>query len=70
MFYLPKGANIEEDSIALFDKTLHCKRDDFFILAQEDNRNKLSTFTNYGFYMFLLKLSIHFTRIHEGIDRN
>ncbi len=70
MFYFPKGANIEEESIALFDKTLYCKRDDFFTLAQEDNRNKLSTFTNYGFYMFLLKLSIHFTRIHEGIDRN
>ena len=69
MFYLPKGANIDEDSIALFDKTLHCKRDDFFSLAQENN-NKLATFTNYGFYVFLLKLSIHFTRIHEGIDRN
>jgi hypothetical protein len=70
MFYLPKGANLDEDCIALFDKTLHCNRDDFHNLAKEDNRKKLVSLGNYGFYIFLIKLSIHFTRIHEGIDRN
>lgn len=70
MFYLPKGANLDEDCVALFDKTLHCKRDDFFNLAKEDNRKKLVSFGNYGFYIFLIKLSIHFTRIHEDIDRD
>ncbi|MFK5975693.1 MAG: hypothetical protein QM493_04200 [Sulfurovum sp.] len=70
MFYLPKGVNLDEECVALFDKTSHCKRDDFFHLAQENNRKKLISFGNYGFYIFLIKLSIHFTRIHEGIDRD
>ena len=70
MFYLPKGANLDEDCVALFDKTLHCKRDDFFNLAKKDDRKKLVSLGNYGFYIFLIKLSIHFTRIHEGIDRD
>ncbi len=69
MFYLPKGANLDEECVALFDKTLHCKRNDFFNLAKENDRKKLVSLGNYGFYIFLIKLSIHFTRIHEGIDR-
>lgn len=69
MFYLPKGAHIEEDMIALFENVLSINRDIFFDLA-EAKSYKLATLSNYGFYMFLLKLSIHFTRIQEGVDRN
>ena len=34
-----------------------------------ENHKKNATFSNYGFYMFLLKLSLHFTRIQEKVDR-
>jgi len=70
MFYLPKGANLEDESVALFERTLHCNRDYFFKLAKEDDRIKIASLGNYGFYMFLLKLSIHYNRIHEGINRH
>jgi hypothetical protein len=30
----------------------------------------LFTLSNFGFYLYLLKLSIHFTRIQEKIDRS
>jgi len=70
MFYIPRGLYLEEDSVALFDKVLHCKRDDFFNLAMQNDGKKLASLNNYGFYIFLLKLSIHFTRIHENINRN
>lgn len=69
MFYLPRGAHIEEDMIALFENVLSINRDTFFDLAEAESY-KLATLSNYGFYMFLLKLSIHFTRIQERVDRN
>ena len=69
MFYLPKGALLEEDSIALFENVLSINRDYFFEEALKRD-SKIATLGNYGFYMFLLKLSIHFTRIQEAVDRN
>lgn len=68
MFYLPKGANIQEDSVALFENVLSIDRDYFFKEALKTN-SKIATLGNYGFYMFLLKLSIHFTRIQEAVNR-
>jgi len=64
--FLPKGTFFDEDLIALFDKTLNMSQSDFLQCA--DN-NKILTMGNYGFYIFLLKLSIHFTRIKESVDR-
>jgi len=69
LFYLPKGAMIKEDSIALFENVLSINRDFFFETAQQSG-SKIATLSNYGFYMFLLKLSIHFTRIKEAINRD
>ncbi|NOQ30353.1 MAG: hypothetical protein GQ570_04425 [Helicobacteraceae bacterium] len=69
MFYLPKGANIQEDSIVLFENILSIDRDYFYEVALK-SESKMATLSNYGFYMFLLKLSIHFTRIQEAVDRN
>jgi len=33
-------------------------------------RNRLFTLSDYGFYLFLFKLSLHLTRIREGVSRN
>jgi len=69
MFYLPKGAMIKEDSIALFENVLSIDRDYFFTeVLRKDT--KIATLGNYGFYIFLLKLSIHFTRIQEAVNRD
>jgi hypothetical protein len=65
MFYLPKGQGLSEDKIAMFDRIQSCPNNDETRLKAK----KIFTLSNYGFYLFLLKLSIHFTRIRDGINR-
>jgi hypothetical protein len=68
ILFLPKGGNLAYDGIVFFDRAIS-------LPLSEDVVNgmcgrKLFTFSNFGFYLFLLKLSIHFTRIQEKIDRS
>jgi hypothetical protein len=68
VLYLPKGMNLDYDAIAFFDRVISIP------LTVDINssmcKNKLFTLSNFGFYLFLLKLSIHYTRIQEKIDRD
>jgi len=66
-FYLPKGGSLEDDSIAMLDKICSC--DSEFINRKSVKDIRLFTLSQYGLYFFLIKLSIHFTRIREGVDR-
>jgi hypothetical protein len=68
ILFLPKGGNLAYNGIVFFDRAIS-------LPLSEDVVNgmcgrKLFTFSNFGFYLFLLKLSIHFTRIQEKIDRS
>lgn len=65
--YLPKGQNLKDDSIALLDRL-----NNFRIIGDQKTISniKLFSLSNYGFYVFLIKLSIHFMRIREDFDRN
>ncbi len=66
IFYLPeiKGMN---ESIVYFDRINNCSNK---IISKENITDKrIYTLSNYGFYLFLLKLSISFTRIQEGVNR-
>lgn len=65
IFYLPKGQNLVEDKIILLDKIYSCPHNEKTRLESK----KIFSLSNYGFYMLLLKISIHFTRIRDGIDR-
>lgn len=67
IFYLPKGAGLENDSIVFLDRLNNCPSDIF--PAEEIKKRKLFTLSDYGFYLFLIKLSIHFTRIREDVER-
>lgn len=67
MFYLQKNGLLKEDSLILFDKISNISNDVIKIGLQN---NKLFTLSQTGFYLFLLKLSIHFTRMYESIDRD
>lgn len=67
IFYLPASEKLEEDSIAFFDRLHNC--DNNYVQRNELCEKRLFTLSNYGLYLFLLKLSIHFTRIQEGIER-
>lgn len=66
--YLPKSDKLPYDAIVRLDKV--CSVDRRKISAKDILQNRLFTLSDYGLYLFLLKLSIHFTRIRERIDRN
>jgi hypothetical protein len=67
LFYLPSFGNELEESFVFFDRICTLSNDSV-------DRNNLSnqrifTLSNYGIWLFLLKLSIHFTRITDNVDR-
>ena len=66
LFYLPKGGNLESDHIAVLDD-LHTLPANHFYMKSE--KKKQFTLSQVGFYLFLLKLSIHFCRFHENVLR-
>jgi hypothetical protein len=68
MFYLPKNDRLGEEGIALLDRFNNCNAQ--AVDLDELVRNRLFTLSDYGFYVFLFKISIHLTRIREGVARN
>ena len=68
ILYLPKGCGLENDSIVFLDRINNCPIEELNRCGE--GSCKLFTLSNYGFYVFLIKISIHFNRIQEGIDRS
>jgi hypothetical protein len=66
MFYLPEYGDVKE-SIVLFDSTNNYRLDESSLERMLENR--VVSLANYGFYLFLVKLSIHFTRVEENVNR-
>jgi hypothetical protein len=67
MFYLPRGYGLEYEGIVLMDRLSNCPSED--LVADITNR-RIFTLSHYGHYLLLLKMSIHFTRIREGVARS
>lgn len=67
IFYLPRGGRLVNDSLVFLDKVVSCRTEYFETVKV--NESRLFTLSDYGFYLFLFKLSIHFTRIRERVDR-
>lgn len=65
IFYLPYCENIIEESIILLDNIHTHPLSDF----QSKTPQKIFTLTQYAFYVFLIKLSIHFSRFQEEVVR-
>lgn len=66
VFYLPAGGPLTEDHVVRFDDA-HSMPVAAHVLAED--RDKLFTLSNTGFYMLVLKLSVHFCRLHERVNR-
>lgn len=66
LFYLPKGNGLDDDYIALLSDLHTIPLDEF---QKIDGREKLFTLSQVGFYLFVLKLSVHFCRFHENLAR-
>lgn len=67
IFYLPKGGSLAEDYIALLDDLHNLPINS---IAENKSKYKYFTLSQVGFFMFLLKLSIHFCRFHENVLRD
>jgi len=65
LIYLPSFSNVIEESIVPLDDIHSHPLDDFV----QQERSKIFTLSQYGFYIFLLKLSIHFSRFQEDVVR-
>jgi len=68
IFYLPKVGKLENDSIIFFDRLNNYPSDS--IEGQKLPDKRIFTLSDYGFYLFLFKLSVHFTRIRDGVSRS
>lgn len=66
IFYIPLGGGAENEYIIRFDDAYSMPVE---ALHRNDGENKVFTLNNTGFYMLLLKLSIHFCRFQEKINR-
>lgn len=64
LFYLPQGDMLDDDYVALLDAIEHTSTEHLYQKCK-----RVATLGMAGFYMFLFKLSIHFTRMHEGVIR-
>jgi hypothetical protein len=64
---LPKIEGKLDDSIVFFDRV--CNFPNKLIVRQNLKSRRLFTLSDYGAYLFLFKLSIHFTRIQDKVDR-
>ena len=66
LIYFPKGAGLDEDYVALLDD-IHTVP--FRAFESKADRKKIFTLSDVGFYLFVLKLSVHFCRLHEEVAR-
>ncbi len=68
IFYLPQGSGLEQDSIVFLDRINNLPSG--YFSKDQILKNRLFTLSDYGFYLFLFKLSVHFTRVRESIQRS
>lgn len=66
IFYLPAGGVLREDYVVRFDDAHNMP---VAAHAKSADREKLFTLSNTGFYMLVLKLSVHFCRLQEKVNR-
>ena len=67
LFYLPADTNIGPEHIALLHD-IHTIPMPVF--DDDANRARVFSLSDVGFYLFVFKLSVHFCRLHENIDRS
>ena len=65
LFYLPSGPDSEE-AVADFSMLGVMRMDDFL---NKLTRKHIFTLNQVGYYFFLIKLSIHFLRLTDGVQR-
>lgn len=67
IFYLPGREGVLEESLVFFDRVCSCKNSD--IQRKGLKNQRLFTLSDFGAYFFLMKLSMHFSRIQDKVQR-
>ncbi len=67
LFYLP-GHGERQEAVAMLDHP--CSFSDTSEVLKNISSRRIFTLSDLGFYLFLLKISIHFTRIRESVERH
>lgn len=67
IFYLPQIEDKIDDSIVFLDRVFNCPNN--YVERENISDRKIFTLSDYGAYLFLIKLSIHFTRIQDKVER-
>lgn len=68
IFYLPESVDDQRPECIIYLDQVYFIRTSLLMKILEDG-NKISTLSQVGFYIFLLKLSVHFCRFHECVHR-
>lgn len=68
IFYLPKIDENLDESIIFFDRVNNCSIN--YLENKKVKDERIFTLSDYGAYLFIFKMSIHFTRIQDKVDRN
>ena len=66
IFYLPSTGDMEE-SIVFLDRILHVSQK--YVDRETVDTRRLFSLSDYGFYLFVFKMSMHLSRIREGVNR-
>jgi hypothetical protein len=66
IFFLPGQKILEGDHVALLDE-IHTMPT--IVFERDNQKAKVFTLSQIGFYLFLMKLSIHFCRFKENVKR-
>lgn len=67
LFYLPKGGNLESDCLVRLDSICHGSLS--HASAESLKQKRLFVLSQYGAYLLALKLSYHFCRLTDKVDR-
>ena len=66
ILYLPPSPGYSESGIVFLDSICSCRLDYFYEQLINLNSEKRLSLSQFGHYLFVLKLSIHFSRLGEG----
>jgi len=66
IFYLPSNASFNEATVFM-DRLNNCSNE--YVNRDKLPKHRIFTLSNYGYYLFLLKMSLSMMRIHEKVDR-
>ncbi len=68
IFFLPQGGKLQDDSIIFLDRIVSASSKT--INRDQIAQSRIFTLSDFGAWLLALKLSIHFCRIRDRVDRN